>query len=119
MKYTLMLMMFVLASCNVKIKNFTKYSKAPLLELEEMPSKEEIKKIMPRVLMITQPSTNEDAQKANAPSLIAKDLAIVLQEDKFANVIERDHSHAAKQEIKISEFVHVFFFGRHWRKDSR
>jgi hypothetical protein len=46
-----MLMMFVLASCNVKIKNFEKYSKAPLLQLEEMPSKEEIKKIMPRVLI--------------------------------------------------------------------
>ena len=41
MKYLLILFL-ISSACSVKIKNFEKYQKSPLLEVDEMPTKEEL-----------------------------------------------------------------------------
>lgn len=103
MKFLLLLFFFVVTACDTKIKNFEKYTKAPLLELEEMPSKEEIKRTIPRILIVKTESESEEIKKSNANNIIAEDIAKILHTEQFAKIIERDHSEKAKQEIKIAE----------------
>ena len=103
MKIVAIFFVLIIASCSVKIKNFDKYSKTPLLELEDMPTKDKMKNTMPRVLITKADTDSDEVKKSNAPTLVAKDITMLLQEGKFANVIERKHSDLAMQEAKISE----------------
>lgn len=103
MKSIAVFILFFLAACDVKIKHFDKYQKVPLLELENMPSKEQIKHALSRVLITQTEPANDDIRKSNAHNLIKNDIIELLQEGKFANVVERKEGSAVTKEVKIAE----------------
>jgi len=99
----LILSLSIIASCSVKIANFEKYQKAPLLELEEMPTKEDLLVKLPRVIIITEKSETDDSEQINAQKQIRNTILTELQTKKYANIIERFDSSTIQSEIKIAE----------------
>jgi len=81
----LILSLSIIASCSVKIANFEKYQKAPLLELEEMPTKEDLLVKLPRVIIITEKSETDDSEQINAQKQIRNTILTELQTKKYAN----------------------------------
>ncbi len=102
MKFFLIIFFFV--SCSTKIKDFEKYTKAPLLELEEMPEKAQIDAPLPRVLIVAEQSYPNATYEANAYNLIKSNLINLLETEKFAIVVERIDNSEATREIRIAEF---------------
>ena len=100
---SLLLLLSILASCSVKIANFEKYQKAPLLELETMPTKEEINTKLPRVIIVAEKSETINARATNAQNLIKNNFLTALQANRYANIVERFDSDSIQKEIKIAE----------------
>lgn len=103
MRLVIIFALLLMTACGVKIKNFDKYEKTPLLELENMPSKDEIKNVLSRVLITKTNPANDDIKKSNAHSLIQNDITQMLQSGKFANIIERKEDGITLKEVKIAE----------------
>ncbi len=100
---SLICILLILTSCSVKIKHFDKYQKAPLLEVEEMPTKEEINTKLPRVIIISEKPETSEPQAVNAQNLIKNNVFKELQSKHYAEVIERFDSNSVQKEIKIAE----------------
>lgn len=103
-KISFIIFLIFLPSCAVKIKNLEQYTQSPLLELEEMPSKEEINSSLPRVLFIAEKPNAEKLGETNAHIVIKNDLESLLSSKKFASIVEREKSDAFKEEMSIAEF---------------
>ena len=99
----LLISLSILTSCSVKIANFEKYQKAPLLELETMPTKEEINTKLPRVIIVAEKSETNNAEATNAQNLIKNNFLTALQANRYANIVERFDSESIQKEIKIAE----------------
>jgi hypothetical protein len=99
-----LLIILLLVSCATKIKNFEKYTKAPLLELEEMPEKAQIDAHLPRVLIVAEEPNIENIAEINAHNLIKNNLTTLFESEKFASVVERIDNNEAVKEMKIAEF---------------
>lgn len=95
--------LILLTACSVKIKNFEKYQKAPLLELETMPTKEEINTKLPKVIIISEKSETGEVQAINAQNLIKNNIFKELQSKHYAEIIERFDSNSIQKEIQIAE----------------
>jgi hypothetical protein len=89
----------------VKVSNFEKYQKAPLLELEDMPTKEELANSAPKLIIIAEKSPEANSEELKAQSTIRNNLITELQSKKYATIVERIDSNAIQQEIKISEMA--------------
>ena len=94
-----------LSSCAVKVANFEKYQKAPLLELENMPTKEELANSAPKLIVIAEKSQEANPEELKAQATIKNNLITELQSKKYATIVERVDSNAIQQEIKISEMA--------------
>ena len=94
-----------LSSCTVKVANFEKYQKAPLLELEDMPTKEELANSAPKLIIIAEKSPEANPEELKAQATIKNNLITELQSKKYATIVERIDSNAIQQEIKISEMA--------------
>lgn len=95
----------ILSSCAVKVSHFEKYQKAPLLELEDMPTKEELANSAPKLIIISEKSPEANPEELKAQSTIRNNLITELQSKKYATIVERIDSNAIQQEIKISEMA--------------
>lgn len=95
--------LLLLTACSVKIKNFEKYQKAPLLELETMPTKEEINAKLPKVIIVSEQSDASEVQAVNAQNLIKNNILKELQSKRYAEIVERFDNNSIQKEIKIAE----------------
>lgn len=95
--------MIILSSCAVKIKDFDKYQKAPMIQVENMPTKEQLAVSVPKIIISTKKPTNELAAKINAQDIIKNRLTFVLNEKKFASIVERKFNDDIQKEKKIAE----------------
>lgn len=96
--------LILLVSCATNIKNFEKYEKSPLLELEEMPSKEQVNNSLPRVVIVAEKPELEHVAKTNAHNVVKNSLTTLLETQMFASVVERNDNEAIAKEMKIAEF---------------
>lgn len=93
----------LMSSCSVRIKNFDEYQKAPLLQLERMPTKEELAIVLPRIVVTSDEAASEVVKRSNAENIICSNLISILEEEKFANIVERERSEIISKEIAIAE----------------
>ena len=98
-----LLILAILTSCSVKIKNFEKYQKAPLLEVENMPTKEDLARKTPKIIILTEKQESEKSDEAKAQNTIKNSLIKELQSKQYANIVERFDSKSIQNEIKIAE----------------
>lgn len=99
-----LIFLLFLGSCGVQIKNFEKHEKAPLLHVHNMPSKEEVKKALPSVVVVANVPSQKEALAVNAHKIIQSEIIETLQNEKFANVFQREKSKEIQDELTLVSF---------------
>lgn len=103
MIYTFLLIA-LLSACTTKIKQFHQYEKVPLLELEHMPTKEDVDVSLPRILLIASKPTLKEIAETNAHQVVKNRIITILESQKFASIVERNKNKKILQEQTIAEF---------------
>jgi curli biogenesis system outer membrane secretion channel CsgG len=94
---------FFLFSCATTIKNFDDYQKSPLLESEFMPTQKALQKSLPSVVVFDFETSNENAKKISATTVIENSLSEILISNKLAEIQDRKNLSKLQNEIRLAE----------------
>lgn len=98
------LILIFISSCAPKIKNFDKYQNSAINESQFLPSKEELKQPLPKVIVFDFDDKNIlVAKNANLSNSLAKNVEAIITENKLAEIVDRDLGQKLKDEIALAQ----------------
>lgn len=103
MKKTHFILLLFLTSCAPTIKDFASYQKDLLPRSNFVPSAEELKNNVNKVVVFNLEENNKTAIDAGLGKSIADNVENVLGSDKLAQIIDRSAATKLKQEIALAE----------------
>ena len=87
---------FFLFSCATTIKNFDDYQKSPLLQSEFMPTQKALQKSLPSVVIFDFETSNENAKKISAITVVENSLSEILISNKLIQIRNKNLKHVEK-----------------------
>lgn len=104
MKTLKLLLLLTLCSCSNSIKDFHSYKKHFLNRSAFMPTKEELKRKSPKVVIFAfDEGKNQTAIKANLGKSLANNLENILSKNRLAKLIDRGAAKKLKSEVSLAE----------------